>query len=364
MSRESVQDDSSGKESVHSDGWSESGGGSQSGAYRHSGRRYRSGAEFRPETSARSGGQVGSGSWVARVRRAVNEQGFYALVYLILANLIIFVLNLPQVSRFLGTAGVPGLNDAISEVLLFLFLLATRFDEVTGRREDGVGYHSSKAPGVLFLVGAFILMIFFGSLETGLTGLVDRGSHALGLVYRSTTAQIEATQFGIWAPLDTAILVPIVEELLLRGVVMARLKPYGRTFAIVTSAFIFACMHGDLTQGVFTFLFGLLLGYVAMEYSLTWSIILHVANNLILADGVMWLTQALPTPTGGMVNRIIAVFGLVAGLVVLLIWRRPLVEYVRTHRAAKGTYKGWLALGLILLVLLALVSAAQRFSMA
>lgn len=78
----------------------------------------------------------------------------------------------------------------------------------------------------------------------------------------------------------------------------------------------------------------------------------------------MWLTQALPTPTGGMVNRIIAIFGLVAGLVVLLIWRRPLVEYVRTHRAARGTYKGWLALGLILLVLLALVSAAQRFSMA
>lgn len=38
--------------------------------------------------------------------------------------------------RFLGTAGVPGLNDAISEVLLFLFLLATRFDEVTGRRTE------------------------------------------------------------------------------------------------------------------------------------------------------------------------------------------------------------------------------------
>ena len=39
-------------------------------------------------------------------------------------------------------------------------------------------------------------------------------------------------------------------------------------------------------QGTFAFLFGLILGFVAMEYSLVWSIALHIFNNAILSGAI------------------------------------------------------------------------------
>ena len=322
-------------------------------------------------TDADAGKQGGSSaspgpsrSWSAQVRRGVDLQSLYALVYLVVANLIAGVLNLPSVAAALGIARQPGLGDLLGDLVMLVFLFGTRGQDLLGRGSNPVRYKAQANPGPAVLVGAILLIMLASSIETGFTWVVNQGSQALGLVYHSTTSQIAAGQHGLLSPLDTAILVPIVEEFLLRGVVMGRLRPYGRTFAIVTSSFIFACLHGDITQSLFTFLLGLVLGFIAMEYSILWSMALHIFNNLVLADAMMWLTQTVPARTGTLINQGMTLLGLVGGLVVLwLIWGQ-LADRLHANRSRPGTYKGWISLGLAVLVVLAVVNAAQRFSLA
>ncbi|QYN60942.1 CPBP family intramembrane metalloprotease [Bifidobacterium asteroides] len=303
-------------------------------------------------------------SWSAQVRRGVDLQSLYALVYLVVANLIAGVLNLPSVATTLGIARQPGLADLLGDLVMLVFLFGTRGQDLLGRGSNPVQYKARTNPGPAVLIGAILLIMLASSIETGFTWVVNQGSQALGLVYHSTTSQIAAGQHGFLSPLDTAILVPVVEEFLLRGVVMGRLRPYGRTFAIVTSSFIFACLHGDITQSLFTFLLGLVLGFIAMKYSIIWSMALHIFNNLVLADAMMWLTQKVPARTGMMINQGMVLLGLVGGLVVLWLIRGQLADRLRANRSRPGTYKGWISLGLAVLVVLAVVNAAQRFSLA
>jgi len=56
--------------------------------------------------------------------------------------------------------------------------------------------------------------------------------------------------------------------------------------------------------------------------------------------------------------------GLIGGLVVLWLIRGQLADRLRANRSRPGTYKGWISLGLAVLVALAVVNAAQRFSLA
>ena len=66
-----------------------------------------------------------------------------------------------------------------------------------------------------------------------------------------------------------------------RGIIQKPLEKYGKMLAIVVSSLLFAIYHGNIIQGIYAFICGLLLGFVASEYSLKYSVILHVFNNLI-----------------------------------------------------------------------------------
>ena len=63
--------------------------------------------------------------------------------------------------------------------------------------------------------------------------------------------------------LYASFLAPISEELIFRGFVLRSLRPYGKRFAILGSAFLFGLFHGNLLQTPYAFLVGLVLGYVA-----------------------------------------------------------------------------------------------------
>ena len=80
------------------------------------------------------------------------------------------------------------------------------------------------------------------------------------------------------------ILAPIGEELLFRGLILRTMMPFGRRMAIVGSAFLFGMFHGNILQTPYAFLVGLVLGYVAAEYSVAWAMVLHMINNLVLGD--------------------------------------------------------------------------------
>ena len=81
----------------------------------------------------------------------------------------------------------------------------------------------------------------------------------------------------------TAVIIPVAEELVYRALTMGRIQDYlGTPLAIGTSAIIFGAMHGNLLQGLFAFVLGLLLGWSYSRCrSLAAPMILHMGANLI-----------------------------------------------------------------------------------
>lgn len=127
--------------------------------------------------------------------------------------------------------------------------------------------------------------------------------------------------------LYSAILAPVSEEILFRGFVLRSLRPYGKRFAILGSAFLFAMFHGNLLQAPYAFLAGLVLGYCAAEYSIGWSMLLHVFNNLVLADLMTRLLELLPTTTADILDTLLFVGFAIAAVVILVVKRRDIRSY-------------------------------------
>lgn len=118
-----------------------------------------------------------------------------------------------------------------------------------------------------------------------------------------------------------AILAPIAEEILFRGVVLRAMRPFGKRFAILSSAFLFGLYHGNLMQSPYAFVVGLIFGYAAVEYSLWWAIALHAFNNLVVADLFSRLLMLLPE-TLSLILDYGVLFAATVGSVVLLIVKR------------------------------------------
>lgn len=145
------------------------------------------------------------------------------------------------------------------------------------------------------------------------------------------------------APDDLAMILyagflgPVMEEVVYRGVIMRGLAKYGKVFAIVTSAALFGIFHGDVVQGIFAFAAGLIFGYVAMEYGIGWSIVLHIFNNFVLADVFMRALALLPDAWQDPVQiAVVCSIGLIGGALVLWKHRAALADYVRANRTEKG----------------------------
>ena len=103
------------------------------------------------------------------MRRAVDLQSLYAIVYLVVANLIAGVLNLPSVAAALGIARQPGLGDLLGDLVMLVFLFGTRGQDLLGRGSHPVRYKAQTNPGPAVLIGAILLIMLASSIETGFT---------------------------------------------------------------------------------------------------------------------------------------------------------------------------------------------------
>lgn len=138
--------------------------------------------------------------------------------------------------------------------------------------------------------------------------------------------------------LYTAVFAPVGEELIYRGLVMRQFQKYGNVFAIVVSAALFGVMHANLFQMIFAFLTGLVLGYTAAEFSLRWSIVLHLVNNLVFGELLGWLMGYLSPAEQDYLYRGINIFFFAFAAFWLLHHRKQLGHYLQQNRCAKKCY--------------------------
>ena len=102
---------------------------------------------------------------------------------------------------------------------------------------------------------------------------------------------LEATP--MWANvLFVAILAPILEEIVFRGLICKKLLALGEGYAIVFSGIFFAMLHGNLYQLFYAFTLGCLFGYVYVKTGkVIYSIIYHMFINLIGSVVTMLLNK-------------------------------------------------------------------------
>lgn len=159
--------------------------------------------------------------------------------------------------------------------------------------------------------------------------------------YSAMTAMEMATTTGgsFSMYLYACILGPISEELLFRGLLLRTLKPCGKQTAILVSALVFGLFHGNIVQIPFAFGVGLVLAYVALEHSILWAMVLHVFNNMVLADLLGRLLNLLPETVGLVLGNGIFLLTGIGAAVILIRNRRPAAAYLRQNKPDRISVK-------------------------
>ena len=132
--------------------------------------------------------------------------------------------------------------------------------------------------------------------------------------------------------LYACILAPVTEEILFRGLVQRSLMPYGKKFAIICSALTFGLFHGNLIQTPFAFVAGLVLGYVASEYSIAWAMLLHMINNMLLGDSLNRLTAGLTEAQAALIIWAMLLMSGIAALVILIVKRGDIRNWLAQEK--------------------------------
>ena len=166
---------------------------------------------------------------------------------------------------------------------------------------------------------------------------------ALNVIGFSAKKEVELATVGhhsIMYFLYAAFMGPLVEELVMRGGIAYRLQKYGKVFSIIFSAIVFGFFHMNFVQGVFAFLVGIMLAYIAIEYSFGWAVFFHILNNfgfnLILGT---FMTSMVGEAQAETISLTIMSIAAAASVILLGMYRKQITQYVQENRTAKGTFK-------------------------
>ena len=99
-------------------------------------------------------------------------------------------------------------------------------------------------------------------------------------IYNETVADVLMSE-DIMTYLAVVLMAPIVEELLCRAICIGQLsRLIPKWLALILSSLIFGVMHGNLIQGTYAFICGIMLGLIYLRYrSVTASILFHMGFN-------------------------------------------------------------------------------------
>lgn len=268
-----------------------------------------------------------------QIRRSFNPVGWTLVIYYIIMNITV--------------TAVVAVDTAIREIQAIVngnySVIDTAMDAVMN---NAWGYLMAGAIGLIVLLcwkgtdfwwdeiwakgrpmkpGSFfaILAVFLGCQMAASIGntVLELILNQFGLSAMAAMESASPTVTTLSMFLYMAIWAPISEEILFRGLIQRLMMPYGKKFAIFASAFLFGIFHGNLMQTPYAFLVGLILGYVAAEYSIAWAMLLHMINNMLLGDSLMRITSGLPEDAVNLIVLLLTGICAVAGIIILVMNR-------------------------------------------
>jgi len=174
-------------------------------------------------------------------------------------------------------------------------------------------YENTKTPRLLF---ALLLGMAAASCGNRLMYLIPISDFLGGF---DEASQVLYSGGFLAEILVVGLLVPVIEEILFRGIVYERMK---RCMSVKMAAFwttlFFAVFHGNLPQGVYAFLLGMLMLYVRERYqTMAAPILFHIGANIYS----ILVTETTLFDWNVMIEELYPPFFVLEGaLVFLIIW--------------------------------------------
>jgi len=173
-------------------------------------------------------------------------------------------------------------NSLASNGTLMIVAVLVAFIPIIIFRKDKFFHYDlkvkNKAINFKIIIFSFAIVLGVNFLSGVLSELLESLLNLFGL----TSAPSQEALSGdttISMVLYVCIIGPFLEEFLYRGAILRYLEKYGARFAIITSAVLFGFMHGNIIQIPFAIVIGIIFGFLAKEYSIKLSILIHIANN-------------------------------------------------------------------------------------
>ena len=226
--------------------------------------------------------------------------------------------------------------------LTFLIFKKQRLHQKMFRCEKKMTLSTFALLTCVMIAADYILSAFFPIFE-GLCNLI-------GLSPTAALAETNSVGTTVTAFIAACIIAPIFEELTFRGFALRGLQKYGKVLALTVSSILFGLVHGNPFHAISAFCAGLLFGYVTMEYSLVWSIALHMVNNLVLCF-------ALPMLLGANAEAAFEPIYLIAtmvSMVALYARRHEIKAWIRNNLWKKLNMK-WVLTSVVMILLLAIL---------
>lgn len=201
-------------------------------------------------------------------------------------------------------------------------------------RERPFRYKKAFGRGRIF----FIIIFGFGAciIMTMAVGVVAQIFPAAFENYQKLMSSLSVESSILTIPY-VALLGPVAEELIFRGVISDRLKPAFPFWLVNTiQAALFGIFHMNVIQGVYAFVLGILLGIVVnVTGTILSSMLLHIVFNT-----TSLLLSELATHTGKLYDILGWVILLVAPLCFLAGYVYFIHEYNRNEKSAIGRDSG------------------------
>ena len=298
------------------------------------------------------------------LRREFRVPGWLLVGYFVLMNAMVmvgvFAQTMAQTMELMATGDWNAMPDmdaimsdawgylwAVGIAMLFLFSWKDRSfwrgKVFNKRRKMGFGAF------LVFLCVCMAIQFVNSFWITGLEWFLNLFDMSIMETLESVSGSSDSLSMFLYA----SIAAPITEELIFRGYIQGALSRFGKKFAILCSALLFGIFHGNLVQIPYAFLAGLLLGYVAAEYHIIWSIAIHMFNNLVLADLLSRATAGLSEEIAGAINMILLGVATLVTAIMLIVKRKAIASYLRSEWLDRRCLK-WFFLnsGTIVLLLL------------
>ena len=282
------------------------------------------------------------------IKRRMSPTGWSLLIYFAIMNICVIGFMLISVMGDLIEAALSGNTDSVQRAL-------------EASMESAWGYFIAAAIGFLILliwkkpryfkneifakgapmkVGAFfvILCIFisgqtvFQACTMGLELLLNSFGYSIEKGIESL--QSDPNNFSMF--LYAGILAPITEEILFRGLIQRTMLPFGKKLAILVSSLTFGLFHGNLIQTPYAFVVGLVLGYVAAEYNIIWSMVLHMINNLVLGDMLYRILGGFPEETVNLIIWGVILAFTAAAVILMIIKRKRIAQWLHSERIVRA----------------------------